>query len=78
MIPKLLDRFKRDPEKRQYLLEAQADYFADKGKHLMQQGHAEEGRAHFIKGLSLSLGAARSLKTAWRCASRLARSYAGS
>ena len=74
LISTLMKRFGDDPEKRKYLLKEQASYLADKGRHLLYNGHPREGRAYLIQGLWLSLGEARSLKTAWRCVSRIARS----
>ncbi|MGH7231750.1 MAG: glycosyltransferase [Nitrospiraceae bacterium] len=75
IIGKLMKRFGSDPAKRQYLLREQALFLADQGKYLVNQGRRDEGRSYLLQGLSLSLGDARSLKTAWRCLSRIARSY---
>lgn len=75
LVNKLLERFGHDPEKRRYLLQQRALYFADLGKHLVKDGRYLEGRSNLIQGLTLSLGEARNLKTAWRCLSRIARSY---
>lgn len=75
LIPTLLNRFGHDPDKRQYLMREQAAYLADQGKQLVKEGQRRQGRSYMIKGLALSLGEARSFKTAWRCFSRLARSY---
>lgn len=77
LISKLLNQFGHDPVKRRYLMTEQASYLSDVGKHLMQKGQRQEGLAHLRQGLALSLGEARSLKTAWRCLSRLARFYVG-
>ncbi len=76
LIPKLLERFGQDPEKRRYLIREQACYLADVGKHLVQAGRRSEGRSRLLQGLALSLGEARSMKTDWRCLVRLSRSYA--
>ena len=75
LVNKLLERFGHDPEKRRYLLQQRALYFADLGKHLVNDGRYLEGRSYLIQGLTESLGEAKNLKTAWRCLSRIARSY---
>ncbi len=75
LVNRLLERFGQDPERRRYLLQQRALYFADLGKHLVKDGRYLEGRSNLIQGLTLSLGEARNLKTAWRCLSRIARSY---
>lgn len=75
LLSKLLKRFGDDPEKRRYLVREQASYLADVGKHLIQEGQGREGRSSLIEGLRLSLGQAWSVKIAWRCLTRLARSY---
>jgi glycosyltransferase involved in cell wall biosynthesis len=75
LLPILLDRFGRDPQKRQYLLHEQAGYLADYGKQLVRDGRGHEGRAYLRRALRLSLGEGWSMKMAWRCASRLMRSY---
>lgn len=75
LIAKLMQRFGDEPEKRRYLLREQAAYLCDLGKHLVKKGQAREGRAHLRQGLLLSLTEARTLKTAWRCISRITRSY---
>lgn len=75
LIPKLLARFGQDPEKRRYLLREQALYLADRGKQLVVDGRGREGRAHLRQALRLSLLDVRSMKTTWRCVSRLIRSY---
>lgn len=75
LIEKLLERFGHDPDKRRYLLREQASYLADLGKQLAKEGRPDEGRSRLRESLALSLGEARSLKTAWRCLTRLARSY---
>jgi glycosyltransferase involved in cell wall biosynthesis len=75
LISTLLKRFKEDPEKRRYLAREQALYLAAKGQHLVRQGYSKEGRAYLVQGLAQSLGEAHSLKTTWRCLSRIARSY---
>mgnify|MGYP001592188480 CR=1 FL=1 len=76
LIRKLLERFGHDLEKRRYLVREQARHFADLGKQILTEGHFKEGRSYLVQGLILSLGEARSLKTAWRCLARIARSYA--
>lgn len=75
LISKLMSRFGTDPMKRQYLLREEASYFSDYGKQLIRNGHRRQGRSHLIQGLFLSLGKARSPKTAWRCLTRMIRSY---
>ncbi len=75
LVTILLDRFGQDKEKRRYLVREQASYLADLGKHLVKEGRGQEGRSRLVEGLTLSLGEARSLRTAWRCVSRLVRSY---
>ena len=75
LVNRLLERFGQDPERRRYLLQQRALHFADLGKHLVKGGRYLEGRSNLIQGLTLSLGEARNLKTAWRCLSRIARSY---
>ncbi|HJU03919.1 MAG TPA: glycosyltransferase family A protein [Nitrospiraceae bacterium] len=75
LISRLMSRFGDDPAKRRYLLREEAAYFSDYGKQLIRDGYRKEGRSHLIRGLILSLGKARSLKTGWRCVSRIARSY---
>jgi glycosyltransferase involved in cell wall biosynthesis len=75
LISKLLKRFGHDPDKRQYLLREQARYLADLGKHLVKQGQYREARSCLMQGLALSLGEARNFQMAWRCLTRIARSY---
>lgn len=75
LIGKLLAGFGTDSSKREYLLEAQAAYLSDLGKHLLKNGRTEEGRSSLREGLRLSLHEGRSLKAAYRCVSRLLRSY---
>jgi GT2 family glycosyltransferase len=75
LIETLLARFGHDPEKRRYLIQEKACYLADQGKHLVKAGHRRQGRSYLLQGLALSLGEGRSLKTAWRCLVRIARSY---
>ena len=75
LISTLMRRFGTDPKKREYLLREEASYCADRGKQLIRNGHRREGRSHLIQGLWLSLWVARSPKTAWRCLSRIAKSY---
>jgi glycosyltransferase involved in cell wall biosynthesis len=77
LISTLMNRFGDDPEKRQYLLKEQASYLADHGRQLIRDGYSREGRSHLIRGLWLSLCEARTLKTAWRCVSRIAKSCLG-
>lgn len=76
LIERLLKRFGDLSERRQYLFREQAFYYCDVGKHLIAGGQVREGRGLLVKGLALSLGRARSVKTGWRCLSRLVRSYA--
>ena len=75
LIAKLLERFGKDPAKRDYLLREQAAYLSDLGKHLLKNGRADEGRSSLREGLRLSLREGRNLKAAGRCVSRLLRSY---
>lgn len=75
LIERLMKRFGDLPERRQYLLREQALHCCDVGKHLIANGQLSQGRALLAKGLTLSLGRARSVKTGWRCLSRLVRSY---
>jgi len=75
LIERLLKRFGDQPERRRYLLREQACYYCDIGKYLIVSGRVREGRTLLAKGLVLSLGQARSVKTGWRCFSRLIRSY---
>jgi len=75
LIPKLLKRFGQDPAKRRYLVRERAAYLSDLGKQLVKEGRSDEGRSRLREGLVLSLGEARSVKTALRCFSRIARSY---
>ncbi|MEW6247794.1 MAG: glycosyltransferase [Nitrospirota bacterium] len=75
LLSTLLERFGHDPVRRRYLLREQACYLADRGKQLVRDGHRREGRSILWQGLVLSLGDGRSLTTAWRCLSRLTRSY---
>jgi glycosyltransferase involved in cell wall biosynthesis len=75
LLSTLLQRFGDDAAKRRYLVREQASYLADYGKQLVNEGRARQGRSCLREGLVLSLGEARSLKTAWRCLSRLTRSY---
>jgi glycosyltransferase involved in cell wall biosynthesis len=75
LIERLIKRFGDLPEQRQYLFREQALHCCDVGKHLIAGGQVREGRALLAKGLALSLGRARSVKTGWRCFWRLIRSY---
>jgi hypothetical protein len=75
LIDTLLARFGADTERRRYLTREKAEYLADQGKFLVKKGQVREGRHSLRDGLSLSIGEARSFKAAWRCASRLVRSY---
>lgn len=75
LIERLMRRFGDRPERRQYLLREQAFYYCDFGKHLIASGQVPQGRTLLAKGLALSLGRARNMKTGWRCLSRLVRSY---
>ncbi len=75
LLSTLLERFGHDPVRRRYLLRERARYLADLGKQLVREGHRREGRSMLWQGLILSLAEGRSLSTAWRCLSRLARSY---
>ena len=77
LIEKLMARFGQDPAKRHYLQRERAFYLTDQGKYLIARGRVQEGRSTLIQGLMLSLGEGRSLKTAWRCVTRLARSCRG-
>lgn len=75
LIELLLRRFSKDPERHRFLLREQAAYLADLGKLQVRDGDLAKGRASFMQALSLSLGRARSWKTAWRCLHRMARSF---
>jgi glycosyltransferase involved in cell wall biosynthesis len=75
LISKLMRRFGEIPDKRQYLLEEEAMHLADQGKERIKRGQRREGRSDLVHGLTLSLGKARSFKTAWRCLTRIVRSY---
>lgn len=75
LLSTLLERFGYDPVRRRYLLREQARYLADQGKQLVREGRRPEGRSMLWRGFLLSLAEGRSLSTAWRCLSRLARSY---
>ncbi len=75
LIETLLVRVGNDPDKRRYLLQEQASYLADRGKQLVGMGERTQGWACLVQGLALSIKEARSWKTAWRCLSRLVRSY---
>lgn len=73
LIARLKARFGSDREKRRYLVHAEACYYADLGKHLLKLGRRRDGMAALRKGFALSLVAAASPTTAWRCLSRMAR-----
>jgi glycosyltransferase involved in cell wall biosynthesis len=75
LIGRLMRRFGQDPAKRHYLLEEQAMHLADQGKERIKRGQRREGRSDLVHGLSLSVREARSFKTAWRCLTRIVRSY---
>jgi glycosyltransferase involved in cell wall biosynthesis len=75
LIAILLDRFGHEPDKRRYLIRARASYLRDLGAQLAREGCLGEGRARLLEGLKLSLGDARSPRTAWGCLSRIVRSY---
>jgi glycosyltransferase involved in cell wall biosynthesis len=75
LIETLLARFGEDPVRRRYLLREQASYLADQGKQLVSMGERTRGRSCLVQGLALGVMEARSWKTAWRCLSRLVRSY---
>lgn len=75
LIETLFARFGEDPVKRRYLLREQASYLADRGKQLINMGERTQGRSCLVQGLALGVMEARSWKTAWRCLSRLVRSY---
>lgn len=75
LIEKLMTRFSQDPAKRLYLQREMAFYLADRGKYLVKHGQRREGRSVLLQGLKLSLGEGESLKAAWRCVSRLVRSW---
>ena len=75
LIEKLMTRFSQDPAKRLYLQREMAFYLADQGKYLVKHGQRREGRSVLLQGLKLSLGEGESLKAAWRCVSRLVRSW---
>jgi glycosyltransferase involved in cell wall biosynthesis len=75
LFSKLMTRFSDDVEKRKYLLEERAMQLADQGKERIKRGERRQGRFDLLHGLGLSLGEARSLKTAWRCLTRIVRSY---
>jgi len=76
LLRTLMQRFGNDREKRRYLTREEALYWSDLGKESLSRGHVAEGRAQLLQGFRLSLTEARSPKTAWRCLSRLIRSYA--
>ncbi len=71
----LMERFGYDAEKRRYLLREQASCLADQGKQFLYEGKKHLGRSYLVKGLGVGLCEAMSLKIAWRCLSRLVRSY---
>ncbi|HXF91866.1 MAG TPA: hypothetical protein VNK46_03845 [Nitrospiraceae bacterium] len=75
LIETLLERVGNNPVKRRYLLREQASYLADRGKQLVGMGERTQGRSCLVQGLALSIKEARSWNTAWRCLSRLVRSY---
>ena len=75
LVEKLMERFGDDRIKRRYLLRERAMHLADLAKQRLKDGSLQEGRELLVRGLSLSLGKAPSLKTGWRCLSRLAKSY---
>lgn len=75
LIETLLARVGDDPVKRRYLLREQASYLADRGKQLINMGERMQGRSCLVQGLALGVKEAHSWKTAWRCLSRLVRSY---
>lgn len=75
LIATLLERVGADVAKREYLFREHAKYFADFGRELLHSGRSAEGRSYLMQGLRASLTTARSPKTAWRCFSRLMRSY---
>ncbi len=75
LIETLLARVGDDPVKRRYLLREQASYLADRGKQLINMGERTQGRSCLVHGFALSVNEAHSWKTAWRCLSRLVRSY---
>lgn len=75
LIETLLARVGDDPVKRRYLLREQASYLADRGKQLINMGERTQGRSCLVQGLALGVKEAHSWKTAWRCLSRLVRSY---
>lgn len=75
LIESLLGRFGDDPERRRYLLREKAANLADMGKRRLQNGDLLRGRASLRESLRLCTKEGWSSKTAWRAASRLARSY---
>ncbi len=75
LIDKLMARFSHDPAKRRYLQREKAFYLADQGKYFIKRGLRREGRTVLLQGLKLSLGEGKSWRAAWRCLSRLVRSY---
>jgi glycosyltransferase involved in cell wall biosynthesis len=75
LIETLLARVGNDPVKRRYLLRQRASYLADRGKQLITMGDRAQGRSYLVHGFALSVNEAHSWKTAWRCLSRLVRSY---
>jgi glycosyltransferase involved in cell wall biosynthesis len=75
LVSRLLERFGHNGPKRRYVQQEQARYFCDLGKHLLKMGRRDEARSHFMQGLYLSLSKGWDPKTAFRCASRLARSF---
>jgi glycosyltransferase involved in cell wall biosynthesis len=75
LLSKLMARFGHDPEKRRYLVREQAMLLADQGKQSLKEGRLGEARSQLARGLLLSLSEGCSPKTAWRCVSRILRSY---
>jgi glycosyltransferase involved in cell wall biosynthesis len=75
LIASLLRQFGHESSQRRYLIKAQAAYLRDLGAQLAREGRSVEARSRLLEGLRLSLGGARSPRTAWGCLSRLARSY---
>lgn len=75
LVSSLLERFGHEPSKRRYIEREQARYFCDAGKHLLKMGQRDEARSDLMQGLRLSLTEGWDPKTAYRCVSRLARSF---
>lgn len=75
LISTLLERFGWEREKRRYLLRERASYLSDLGKQQIRDGDRLSGFLSLREGFVLSLGEAKSWKTALRCLTRMARIY---